>query len=163
MTAAKAAEAIQSVGHISRSAHASFERELMAAQNVAEGAESMQAAHLLCESAQPVPGFVPAGKKYQPTTGTNQDFDTGSDSVGWRCLRFRIYHPIYHQHMYTKGSSPAAPNNTAKCAGPCYEAACRGDLNNNGTYSVFARTGFINTATGRLKEATVVYIEMEAE
>lgn len=163
LAAAKAAEAKQSVGHISRAAHAAFERELMRSQSVNEGSESISASHDLCGSAAPVPAAVPAGKKYQPSTVDGDDFETGDDQNGWKCLRFRVVHPIYFQHNYTKGTSPVAPANPASCAGVCYEAAARGDSNGNGLFSAFARTGHVNSATNRLKASTQIYVEDETE
>lgn len=163
MTAAKNSEAKQSVGRISRSAHAAFERELMGSQALIEGDESAQAAHLLCESAVPVPAAVPAALRYQPKTTEGDDFETGDDTVGWKCLRFRISHPIYYQMQYNKGTSVVAPDNPSKCSGPCYEAGALGDLNGNGAFSRVARTGHVNLSTGRLKAATHIYVMNEAE
>jgi len=163
LSAAKAAEAKHTIGNLSRAAHAAFERELMTAQKVAEGAESMLASHNLCDSAQPVPAFIPAGKKYQPITTSGNDFHTGDDFTGWHCLKFKMAHPIYYQYNYTKNASPVAPNNPAACNADCYEAGALGDLNGNGVPSQIARTGTVNTVTGELREATYIYVENESE
>jgi len=160
---AKASEAKQAVGNIARSAHAAYEREVMPSQDVNEGNESVQVSHALCLSALSVPAKVPAGKKYQPNTANGKDFGTGSDSEGWKCLRFRIDQPVYYQYLYTYNGSAVAPNSKAKCSADCYEAGALGDLNANGLYSRFAKTGQINTKTKALKAATNVYVENEAE
>jgi len=165
LNAAKASEAVQSVGSISRCAQAAFERELMQAQTVTEGSLSITASHRLCGSASPVPTTVPAGKKYQPNTREGFDFQTGTDEIGWNCLRFALSEPTSYQYNYTKGSSPVAPANPAACTGgtECYEAAAVGDLNATGKMSRIARTGHVNPGSGALKAATLVYLENESD
>jgi type IV pilus assembly protein PilA len=119
--------------------------------------------HLLCESAIKVPASVPAGKKYQPETVNGKDFSTGDALNGWWCLRFRVDQPIYYQYHYNKSNSVVAPNNPAKCTIPdCYEAGALGDLDADGTPSVFALTGAV-TATRQLKVASALHIENEVE
>ena len=67
-------------------------------------------------------------------------------------------------YQYHRGTSPVAPNNPAVCsAGQCYEAGAVGDLDADATNSLFARTGTVNTTTGKLKASTQVYIENEFE
>ncbi len=163
LTSARSAEAKHTIGTISRGAHAAFEREIMAAQTVAEGGESDVASHNLCATAPPVPAFVPAGKKYQPITAQGNDFETGDDFSGWHCLKFTLSTPIYYQYLYTKDGSPAAPNNPAACGSDCYEAGALGDANGNGILSMIARTGSVNTLTGELRESTYIYVENESE
>jgi type IV pilus assembly protein PilA len=165
LTAAKVTEAIQSVGELSRAATAAFERELMAAQAIGEGSQSSTVSHHLCDSATPVPTFVPTGKKYQPNTAADVDFQAGDDNAGWKCLRFQISQPIYYQYNYNRGGSVVAPDNWAACpnSGECYEAGALGDLNGNGKMSRVARTGHVNTATQMLRASTVIYIQNEAE
>ena len=166
MTAAKASEAKQVVGEVSRSAHAAYQREQAVAQTVGEGAESVQVSHQLCGTAIPVPALAPPAKKYQPDTSAGVDFQSGDDSNGWKCLKFNINNPIYHQYLYTLGTSPTAPNSSAACNGggnTCYEAGALGDLNGNGVNSRVARTGHVNVATGTLKASTQIYVENESE
>ena len=164
LTAAKASEAVQAVGEISRAATAAYERELMAAQTVGEGDLSQTASHHLCDSALPVPTFVPTGKKYQPNTADGTDFQAGADDAGWKCLRFQITQPMYYQYNYNRGTSVVAVDNPAVCgSGECYEAGALGDLNGNGKVSRVARTGHVNGTTHALKAASVVYIQNEAE
>jgi type IV pilus assembly protein PilA len=167
MTAAKASEAKQIVGEISRSAHAAYQREQAQSQTVGEGAESVQVSHQLCDTANPVPaGAAPPSKKYQPNTASGFDFQTGDDVTGWRCLKFSVNNPVYHQYLYTRGSSPAAPNAPSACLGggvSCYEAGSLGDLNGNGLNSRVARTGHVNVATGTLKASTQIFVENESE
>jgi len=164
LAAANSSEAKNSVGAVSRSATAAFQREQAESEGVAEGNESQQASHLMCDTATPVPAAgVPAGVKYQPITIDGADFNSGTTQIGWKCLRFNINQPIRYQYHYTKGSSVVAPNSPSACSGNCYEAGARGDLNANGLFSAFARTGSVNVQTGAMREATYIHAENEAE
>ena len=163
LASSKASEAKNNVGYLSRAAHAAFEREREDSQDLAEGVSSQEASHVLCNSAAAVPLTVPAGKKYQPNTADGSDFEVGDGKNGWKCLRFRITQPVYHQYVYTRDGSPAAPASPAACASDCFEAAALGDLNGNGVLSRFARTGQVNTTSGALKASTQIYIESEME
>ena len=163
LASAKTSEAKNTIGGISKGAHASFERESADSEALAEGKSSTQATHSLCGSAVKVPSTVPKGKKYQPQTADNKDFEGGDNVNGWKCLKFGMTQPHYYQYHYYNGSSKAAPNNKAKCTKDCYEAAAVGDLDGDTTYSTFAITGNINTKTGKLKKSTQVYIENEFE
>jgi type IV pilus assembly protein PilA len=163
LASSKTSEAKNTIGAISRGAAAAFERELAGAASLPEGSESAGFAHRLCGSAAPVPGAVPAGRKYQPKTADGQDFETGDAANGWKCLRFRLNQPHYYQYWYTLGGSPVAPNNPAVCAADCYEAAAFGDLDGDTLPSIFARTGQVNVANGQLKASTNIYVENEFE
>ncbi|MCA9624383.1 MAG: fimbiral protein pilA [Myxococcales bacterium] len=164
LNAANAAEAKQSIGEISRAAHGAFEREMMESENVLEGNNSLQASHNLCGSATAVPAALQVGRKYQPQTAAGADFQSGDEGNGWFCLKFSISQPIRYQYHYTVGSSPAAPNSPSSCSvADCYEAGAVGDVDADGIFSRFARTGVVNTNTGELRASTYVYIENEIE
>jgi type IV pilus assembly protein PilA len=166
LTSSKASEAKSIVGALSRAAHGAYQREQAQAQTVAEGVESVQLSYQLCGDAIPVPGAAPAGRKYQPDTNANVDFQTGDDVNGWTCLKFQVNQPIQYQFLYTRGGSPAAPLSPTACLGGginCYEAGALGDLNGNGLNSRLARTGHVNVATGELKAATQIYVDNVSE
>ena len=163
LASSKTAEAKNTIGAISRGASAAFERELVGSAALPEGSESQGFSHRLCGSASPVPGAIPAGRKYQPKTGDGFDFETGDSMNGWKCLRFRLNQPHYYQYWYTLDSSPVAPSNPSVCATDCYEAAATGDLDGDSLASRFARTGHVNVANGQLKAATNIYVENEFE
>lgn len=163
LAAAKSAEAKQHVGAISRGAHAAFERIVAQSQSLGEGSESAISSHELCESSIPVPATVPPGKKYQPSSAPGDDFETGDLRTGWHCLRVRLNQPIYYQYRYTKDGSPVAPASPAACGADCYEVGAHGDLDGDGILSTFARTGQVNTTSGKLKAATALHIELEDE
>lgn len=148
LAAAKTAEAKNTVGAISRAAQAAYEREQMTPP-----------IHRLCGSAVPVPARVPAAVKYMPSSAAGADFQTGSATDGWACLKFAMAMPVYYQYHYQQGSGWVAPANAPGPNG--FEAAAVGDIDGNGTTSKFARTGVV--VSGQVKLATSVYIENEFE
>ena len=147
LASAKSAEAKNTVGAIARGAAASWERET----------GDPAAPHKLCGSAVTVPAAVPKATKYMPAPGA--DFDTGDAENGWKCLRFSMTMPIYSQYSYKQGSGYAAPSVSPGPTG--FEASARGDLNGDGTTSLFVLTGR-PTATG-VDVARTLYIENEFE
>ena len=161
LASAKTSEAKNTIGAISRNAQAAFERENAPAEELAEGATSANASHTLCASAVAVPATVPAGKKYQPTTTNNTDFDKGDMTSGWKCLKFSMSQPIYYQYQYTKDSIATGSTNPASCTATCYEAMARGDLDGDAAISQFSQTGKI--ANGELKKATQLFLFDEYE
>jgi type IV pilus assembly protein PilA len=164
LAAAKASEAKQIVGDMARSAYSSYQRELGPSQTVAEGSQSINLTHRLCNSATPVPLVSPpAARKYQPNTTPGQDFHTGGPEAGWLCLRFIVSTPIYHQYHYTKDAGPVAASSPVACTANCFEAGALGDLDGDGVLSRVARTGHINTTTGELKASTTIHAENESE
>ncbi len=162
LASAKTGEAKNTIGAISRGSTAAYERETSKSETVAEGSVSADTAHTLCATATIVPAAVPVGRKYQPVTADGSDFETGDTTTGWKCLKFGLTQPIYYQYTYKKDSAVAG-GNPAVCATNCYEAAAKGDLDGDGVYSYFARTGHINVASRQLKASTQVYVENEFE
>ena len=164
LASSKTSEAKNTLGAISRGASAAFARESTASEALAEGKESSQVNHTLCATAVIVPAAgTPAGKKYQPKTNENQDYETGDTTTGWKCLKFGLTQPHYYQYHYTRDGTVVAPNNPAKCSKDCYEAGAKGDLDGDTTLSLFAITGQINTTSKQLRKATQIYIEREFE
>ena len=163
--AARASSAKNNIGEMTRAAYAAFERERMGADSLADGAVSGQAAHILCDSAaSPVPATVPKGTKYQPNTSAGFDFYSGTETQGWRCLKFSIDQPIQYQYHYNKGAAVVAPSSPIACnVQECFEAGAIGDTNGNNVLARFARSGIVNTATGLMRVSTLVYTENEAE
>lgn len=145
---AKTAEAKNTVGAIARGAQMAWERE---------SAES--GAHRFCASATSVPATVPAGKKHMPSVSTGMDFNTGDENTGWMCLKFSMTTPIYYQYHYHQGSGYLAPAVSPGADG--FEAAARGDLDGNGTTSLFALTG--KASGGVVTLSPTVHIENEFE
>ena len=162
LASAKTSEAKNTLGAISRASQAAYERENAASEEVAEGSNSTSASHSLCGSATTIPATVPKGTKYQPKTGNNQDFDSGDQTTGWKCLGFAMTQPHYYQYQYTKDTKATGSSNPAPCdKAPCYETMATGDLDGDGVQSQFSITGKVNN--GELKKATQVYIKDEYE
>jgi type IV pilus assembly protein PilA len=161
LASAKSAEAKNTIGAISRSAQAAFERQLANSLIKDNGASESSGDRALCETAIPVPGSLAqvAGAKYQPKTAPTEDFNQGDDLVGWKCLRFSMSDPISYQYWYTKGDAPL----TSAANGPVppdiaqgYEAGAKGDTDNDGVPSYFALHGVVSN--GQLKRSTALFI-----
>jgi len=166
LKSAKTSEAKNAVGRISRGAQEAHERENSAQQMVPLGNTSNAASHALCESSTPVPmdGTVPASKKYVPNNTPGNDFNSGTSSAGWKCLRFDMNDPIYFSYHYQKDGSYYGPaNGAAAIAANGYEAAARGDLDADTVTSVFTLSGQVEPATGTLNRSTQVFIFEEFE
>jgi type IV pilus assembly protein PilA len=148
LVAAKTAEAKNTVGAIARAAQAAYERE-----------DPATGKHHLCASAKPVPALVPAAAKYMPSSAAGADFHAGNANVGWPCLRFDMTSPFYYQYHYQQGSGWVAPANAPGPDG--FEAAAVGDLDGNGTKSIFSRTGKVSG--GSVMLSTNIHIENEFE
>jgi type IV pilus assembly protein PilA len=126
---AKTAEARNSLGQIAKDAAAAVEREKGSQPIVTPGSTStlMRA---FCDNATPVPGFVPAGQKYQSVAS---DWATGTGTSGWQCLKFSMEEPQYYQYGYTAIS-------TDPVAGS-FVATAHGDLNGDTNPSTFSVNG----------------------
>ncbi|AUX23493.1 fimbiral protein pilA [Sorangium cellulosum] len=162
LASAKTSEAKNTVGAISRAAAAAYERENAVSQILGDGATSAGTNQALCDSAAAVPDTTAEiqGVKYQPSTATGADFDSGTTTAGWRCLKFSMTQPIYYQYHYVRGASagvPGAPDPTATG----FDAAAIGDLDGDTVLSGFARGG--NVVNGQLVLATQVHIDAEFE
>jgi type IV pilus assembly protein PilA len=165
LSAAKTGEARQSLGAITRSAVMAYERNEGASQTLTPGTSSTTTTHSLCTSATAVPTTVPKGNKYQPNAAQGKDFETGSSTAGWQCLKFSVSQPVYFRYSYIVGTSgllatsnPARPTNANG-----FEAGASGDLDGDGTVSRFALTGLVNTTSKTVKLSSRIYSENEDE
>ena len=160
LASAKTSEAKNTVGAIARGGAAAFERETTASQIVAEGAASTQASHQLCASAAAVPGTAPPGRKYQPNSAVNTDFENGNAQDGWKCLRFSMNQPIYYSYGYIANGAwrtgATAPTNG-------FEASALGDIDGDTVNSQFARMGDINIDGATIRLSTQIYVNEEFE
>lgn len=168
LASAKTSEAKNTVGALSRAAAAAYDREITPSQILGDGASSLGGSRELCASSPanvPTGANPPAGTKYQPSTADGADFQAGTNTAGWTCLRFSMTQPIYYQYRYNAGGGYAAP---AAGAGPDpgpdgFEAAAVGDIDGDATvFSTFARGGTVQ-ASGELVLATQVHIHNEFE
>lgn len=162
LAAARTSEAKEAVGEISKLATVVFERERAESELIGSGAVSKKAVNDLCNSANVVPGAVPAGTKYQPNNSVGSDFHTGSSVDGWLCLGFSMSSPIYYQYSYFKGGGYVSPPLGGPDPGSDgFEAAARGDLDADGTVSTIARTGVI--VGNSLHVSTQLFLDKEIE
>lgn len=165
LKSAKTSEARNAVGGIARAAADSYARETASSEMMVLGTSSSTGVHQLCGSATPVPGFVPLGAKYVPNNHNGVDFDSGSASAGWRCLRFELHDPTYYQYNYLR-------NSTALCStygcmpstqSANFEAAAIGDLDGDTQYSGIILNGEVDDVTKQFHRATQVHIYDEFE
>src|SRR6185312_7680110 len=133
LATSKTAEAKNTIGGITRAAVAAYERER------AGGGE----AHRLCDSAVAVPSKVPSGTKYQPSGAPGADYQSGTAEAGWTCLKFAMTMPQSYQYGYVKGAGSGKSGATASG----FEAQAHGDLDGNGTTSLFARGATVVNGT----------------
>lgn len=163
LASARTAEAKANVGAISALASGVFEREFAAAELIASNSgESQASSNFLCSSANPVPGTVPAGVKYQPNNAVGSDFHSGSSSAGWLCLGYTMSTPIYYQYSYIRGGAYLSANLGGPDPGnDGFEAGAVGDLDGDGVHSTIARTGIITNR--RLRVSTQIFVHEEFE
>jgi type IV pilus assembly protein PilA len=158
---AKSAEAVHTVGVISRAAVAASERMATdgnAAGVIAvtgggkkgKGANVTHGGLPVCGDSTAVPSSFAAvqKKKYQPNSQAGKDYDAGTMGTGWRCLRFEISSPQYYQYQYKLGGPPitvqlphgGSPKGLS--GGQEWSAYARGDLDGNGKIAWFIREGY---------------------
>ena len=143
VTNAKTAEARNTLGAISKNAAGAWSREIMAGSVLDDGG-TVTGANALCGSATPVPSTgVPAGVKYQSSTKAGEDYNSGTSSTGWVCLRFQMEGPQYYQYSYT------ATGNTG------FDAVAKGDLNGDTKVSTFTRSAVVRAGQIVLSPALV--------
>lgn len=165
LKSAKTSEARNAIGGIARAAADSYARETAASEMMALGTSSATGAHQLCDSALAVPGFVPQAAKYAPNNTGGLDFDRGTATRGWKCLRFEISDPVYYQYHYLRNSTTfcATYGCIASTQASNFEAAAVGDLDGDGVFAAMILNGEIDDTTKQLHRATQVYIHDEYE
>ncbi|KYF82263.1 pilin [Sorangium cellulosum] len=163
---AKTAEAKQIVGAVTRGAITQYERDRAISQILPAAGVSAANAHVLCDSAVPVPlDFADVqGKKYQPSAAPGADFMSGSALAGWQCLGFTTSSPVYFQYSYRVGGSyvsqglPGAPIPSGSEA---FEAGARGDLDGDGLTCTLVRTGEVRD--GEVVTSTVIFTDNDPD
>jgi type IV pilus assembly protein PilA len=165
LKSAKTSEAKNAIGRISRGAAEAYDRENTASEILPLAGQSSGAVHALCDTALIVPAAVPAAKKYQPNNANNSDFNSGSATQGWKCLRFTMDDAIYYQYHYTNGPGEGAGVGAPTVAAVTgFETVAKGDLDGDTTeFSHFVLTGNIDAPTKQLVRATQVFISNEFE
>lgn len=141
----KTAEARNAIGAINRAAVSAYEREKLDAQLLAPGAESSTASHNLCGSSIQVPTTAPQGKKYQPKTAPNEDYDNGTTQVGWRCLKYSMTEPTYFSYKYDSANESKITTSATKpeASDASWWVAAAGDLSGDKVTSFIGAAGRI--------------------
>jgi type IV pilus assembly protein PilA len=148
---AKTAEARSAVGRMAKDAASAYARENMPAAVLAAGASAAVSNRLCAEVAagDVVPGNMSdvQGQKYQSSP---DDWNTGDQVIGWRCLRFSMNEPQYYQYSYT------STGDATGAVGQTFNAIAQGDLNGDGTnFSTFQLDGAITASTGGIREVFI--------
>jgi type IV pilus assembly protein PilA len=136
---AKTAEARDALGRMSKDAAGAYNRENMAPEVLGLG-EAATAGFRLCGSATAVPsGDPPKGSKYQSSPA---EWNGGTATAGWKCLRFSMNDPQYFQYNYTQDGDASVDGS--------FSTIAKGDLDGDGSsYSTFAISGSLQKAAGK--------------
>jgi len=142
LSAAKSAEATNTIGEIAIDTTQAYERESFTGTLKAGAAVGSD--HVLCASAShPVPASIHqvAAKKYMSSP---LDWTSDPPDQGFTCLKFEMYTPQYYQYDYRRTGGA-----TGSAVGDGFEAEAKGDLDGDGVTSSFKTTGKI-TSVGTL-------------
>jgi len=135
----KTAEARSAIGRIAKDATAAFERERTASTLLQPGEASEKASHRVCESADdkvPATAAEIQGKKYQSAAS---EWKAGTQDKGWQCLKFSMTEPQYYMYGY-QAADVGTGDDT-------FSATAEGDLDGNGTTSLFRLEGAVVSGT----------------
>ena len=138
LKSSKTAEASNNLGALAKNASESLNREMMAGTYVAPG-QSTGIGHCICGSAAAtVPAAITSvtGKKY--TSDPVADWGAGTDTTGWKCLKFTVDQPQYYMYNYTESKASCT---SGTINGDDVHAIANGDLDGNGTQSTFDLEG----------------------
>jgi type IV pilus assembly protein PilA len=134
----KTTEARNSLGQIQKDAAAAFERESMGATGAVAAGGSSAITRALCGDSTQVPAVPPAASKYQ---STKADWESGSSTVGWQCLKFNLEQPQYYSYQYRSNGYGGTSS-----ANGGYRADAWGDLNGDGQTSNFWVVGTVQNS-----------------
>jgi type IV pilus assembly protein PilA len=136
---AKTTEARAAVSRLAKDATTAYARPKMAGAVLAPGAVSESSVSLCASAANTVPtaglGSV-ASQKYQSSAA---EWNSGSTTAGWACLRFSMSDPQYYMYSYT-ASGNSSP-------GDSFTAMANGDLDGDTVASSFSLLGSISANT----------------
>ena len=152
LTSAKSAEATNTMGELQRLSIAAYERESAPAELVI-GASSAGASHSLCTTAAVVPLALTAvaNKKYTASTTAGNDYDTGSSTAGWKCLKFTMNSPQAYQYGYYAGVTTNTLTTSGITSFPTLTAGwtveAQSDFDGDNTPGQWATGGSISNGT----------------
>jgi type IV pilus assembly protein PilA len=180
LASAKTSEAKNSIGAIARGAVAAFERETTQGEVVSMGQTGSVFSHDVCDDAAPVPDSLGEvrGKKYQPDQADGADYETGSATSGWKCLKFNMSNPHYYSYSYmgairatTDDTDDGEPLGGMDASLPAVGGGSTdgvgiyavGDLDGDDTYAGFGQAGAIDEDSQSLRLATEISVVDEYE
>lgn len=143
MANAKTAEARNSLGQIGKDASNAYNKETMQATvNTAVAGGSTALSNQICDSATAtVPSAVAsvAGMKYQSST---TEWDAGSPTAGWQCLKYSMSEPQYFMYNYVATAPTTASGS--------FVATANGNLDGDAVTSAFTMAGAVVGGAVRL-------------
>ena len=175
---AKSAEAKETVGSIGRAVAAGSyrsdaTRSIKGDKSQGKGKQKGQGATVtegvpgLCNTSVLVPDKLSkvTARQYQPSSAPGRDYQTGSDSDGWQCLRFQVTTPQHYQYRYVLGGPPisvklpngGSPNGAAGSIDREWTAYARGDTDGDGIHAWFVLRG--SSTDREIKISTAIYEE----
>jgi prepilin-type N-terminal cleavage/methylation domain-containing protein len=136
---ARSTEARSGVARIGKLAVGAYERELGTTGVLSPGS-SAGFQRALCASSTEVPSSLDLvrNRRYQSPADA---WSSGSQHVGWPCLRFYISDSQSYQYGY-EATDPTSPSAT-------FRAYARGDLDGNGRESSFSLVGVVENGHAR--------------
>lgn len=137
---AKQAEMSATLGSLAKAGIVAYELEKAAVASVApQGSTITSGAKMFCSNSTQVPTTaLVRGTKYQSKPG---DWQTGSATAGWQCLRFSVDVPQYYAYAYVS---------TQEIGAGTFCAFARGDLDGDGQYSEFQLNGAASEGVPRI-------------
>jgi type IV pilus assembly protein PilA len=142
VTNSKSAEAVNSIGQISKDAQTAFERESMKPAVLGVGVTSGVTRALCGSASASVPTAITSvqARKYQSNQAAGQDWTKDeSTNLGFACLKFLMTSPQYYMYDYSSDGNQNTPT-----MGTQFTAVANGDLNGNGTMSTFQLVGAVS-------------------
>jgi type IV pilus assembly protein PilA len=146
---AKTAEVRATVGQIGKLSVAAYERESGDTGVVALGSSSTRAGRNVCigtTNSNWTPSAMAAvkGKKYQSQPS---DWNLGTTTDGWNCLKFNMDNPQYFAYRYSSAGGDGL------AAQATWESNGSGDLTGDGLTSMFTLSGAADNGVARTAPA----------
>ena len=138
---AKTGEARRALGRMRDDASSAYQRQGMDSTVLDPGGSAGGSNKLCASASKAVPGAVPKNQKLQPAVD-DWEADAKADHTGFACLKFAMNEPLYYQYDYKLAAGQSAP-------GDSYKGTATGDLDGDGTTSLFTLEGKI-LANGEL-------------
>lgn len=106
----------------------------------------------LCASAADAPANIPRGLS-APEEAAGEDFESGDELVGWRCLRYAITLPVAYRYSYRisdfRGPSRGLPDPGARG----FEVSAEADLDGDGISSLYTMVGSLSGSEVEIQPA----------